>query len=194
MWHLANTPPEGHTKQTWTGLFDYPLEPYLHKHRIYLQKKSRLDWFLLVSISNTHMTYHSSVTSSWFVSDQVCRVIGQTAAPGGGRERTLVTKLPINLSFWAEHASFNLCSTLLHFTDKAEENVAQADVTHTDSSWSWRRPHTGDQVRLEKKTKHSRSLKGASFDSVFYRLLLKDCMTVLICLLDFGLSCKLITQ
>lgn len=32
------------------------------------------------------------------------------------------------MSFWAEHASFNLCSTLLHFTDKADENEAQADV------------------------------------------------------------------
>lgn len=40
----------------------------------------------------------------------------------------MVTKLPINMSFWAEHASFNLCSTLLHFTDKADENEAQADV------------------------------------------------------------------
>lgn len=52
--------------------------------------------------------------------------------------------------------------------------------------------HTGDQVRLEKK--HSRSHEGASFDSVVYRLLLKDHMTVSICLLGFGLSCKLITQ
>lgn len=69
--------------------------------------------------------------SDSFASDQVCRAIGRTGAIVGGREHTLVTKLPINLPFWeaaAEHTSFNLCTTFLHFTDKAKENVVKADA------------------------------------------------------------------
>lgn len=70
-----------------------------------------------------------ALLSGSIASDQVCCAIGQRAV--GGRERTLVTKLPINLSFWeavAKHTSFNLCTTFLHFTDKAKENVGKADV------------------------------------------------------------------
>lgn len=69
-----------------------------------------------------------ALLSDNIASDQVRCAIGQKGAIVGGREHTLVTKLPINLSFWEAAATCARSTFAQHFSiSQSKEKKCRVD-------------------------------------------------------------------